>query len=155
MKKKSKAAIVAIAIVIGIFGYIQYASITQLDVSIKDSKVVERTSAGSLYQMQLEFENPSLMILNVGKTDFLVSVDDENLGAGILEPFVIPAMSEVVVEAPFLADNAVLDKYADNEVSPSVKLSGITRYNLVFTTFDISFTYYPTQDEAREFIHGQ
>ena len=157
MKKKSKVAIVAIAIaiVIGMFGYFQYASVTQLDVSIKDSKVVERTDAGSLYQMQLEFENPSLMILSVGKTDFLISVDNENLGAGILEPFVIPAMSEVIVEAPFLADNAVLDKYADSEVSPSVKLTGITRYNLLFTTLDIPFTYYPTQDEAREFIHGQ
>ncbi|HSD05563.1 MAG TPA: hypothetical protein VLB45_07440 [Nitrosopumilaceae archaeon] len=157
MQKKSKVAVIAIAIavIIGVFGYLQYASAMQLDVSIKDSEIVERTSSGSLYQMQLEFENPSFMILNIGKTDFVISVEDEDLGAGVLEPFVIPAMGKIVVDAPFLADNAVLDKYDNSEVSPSVKLSGITRYNLLFTTLDIPFTYYPTQEEAREFIHGQ
>lgn len=157
MQKKSKVAVIAIAIavIIGVFGYLQYASAMQLDISIKDSEIVERTSSGSLYQMQLEFENPSFMILNIGKTDFVISVEDEDLGAGVLEPFVIPAMGKIVVDAPFLADNAVLDKYDNSEVSPSVKLSGITRYNLLFTTLDIPFTYYPTQEEAREFIHGQ
>jgi hypothetical protein len=157
MQKKSKVAITAIVITatIGTLGYFQYSSITDLDVSIRDSKIVEQTNIGSLYQMQIEFENPSFMILNVGRTDFLVSVENENLGAGILEPFAIPAMGKAIVDAPFLADNTVLSKYNNNDVPPSIKLSGITRYNLLFTTLDVPFTYHPTQDEAREFIHGQ
>ena len=95
------------------------------------------------------------MILNIGKTDFLISVDGQDLGTGILEPSIIPAMGKTIAEAPFLADNQVLDKYEKSDVTPSVKLSGITRYNLLFTSLDIPFTYYPTQKEAREFIHGQ
>ena len=157
MQRKSKIAIIAIAVIgtLGSFGYFQYASATQLDVSIKDSKLVERTSDGSFYKLQLEFKNPSLMILNVGRTDFLISAEGENLGAGILEPSIIPAMGKTIAETPFLADNAVLDKYQNDDVPPSLKLSGITRYNLLFTSLDIPFTYYPTQEEAREFIHGQ
>lgn len=157
MQRKSKIALIVIAIIgsIGLFGYFQYASATQLNVSIKDSQLVEKTDDGSLYNMQLEFENPSLMVLNIGKTDFLISAEGENLGAGILEPSVIPPMGKTTTMTPFLADNAVLDKYENDEVPPSLKLSGITRYDLLFTSLDIPFTYYPTQEEAREFIQGQ
>ncbi len=155
VQKHSKIAIIAIAMgAIGIFGYFQYVSVTQLNVSIKDSELMERTNAGSLYNMQLEFANPSLLTLNIGKTDFLISVEDENLGVGILEPSIVPAMGKVVAETPFLADNQVLDKYEKSDYTPSVKLSGITTYDLLFTSLDIPFTYYPTQEEAREFIHG-
>lgn len=157
MPRPSRRLIIITVIVGAViaFGYFQYASALQLHVSIKDSKLVERTQDGSLYQLQLEIKNPSLMILNVGKTDFLISVDGQDLGTGILEPSIIPAMGKTIAEAPFLADNQVLDKYKKSDVTPPVKLSGITRYNLLFTSLDIPFTYYPTQKEAREFIHGQ
>ena len=154
MQKKSKIAIIIIG-VIGAFVFSQYAAVLQLNVSMKNSEIVERTDAGTLYQIQLEFENPSLMILNVGKTDFLISVEGENLGAGILDPTIVPAMNKIVVQTPFLADNAILDKYEKSENTPSLKLAGISRYNLLFTSLNIPFTYYPTQDEAREFIHGK
>lgn len=157
MPRPSRRLIIITVIVGAViaFGYFQYASALQLHVSIKDSKLVERTQDGSLYQLQLEIKNPSLMILNIGKTDFLISVDGQDLGTGILEPSIIPAMGKTIAEAPFLADNQVLDKYKKSDVTPPVKLSGITRYNLLFTSLDIPFTYYPTQKEAREFIHGQ
>lgn len=157
MPRPSRRLIIITVIVGAViaFGYFQYASALQLHVSIKDSKLVERTQDGSLYQLQLEIKNPSLMILNIGKTDFLISVDGQDLGTGILEPSIIPAMGKTIAEAPFLADNQVLDKYEKSDVTPPVKLSGITRYNLLFTSLDIPFTYYPTQKEAREFIHGQ
>lgn len=157
MPRPSRRLIIITVIVGAViaFGYFQYASALQLHVSIKDSKLVERTQDGSLYQLQLEIKNPSLMILNVGKTDFLISVDGQDLGTGILEPSIIPAMGKTIAEAPFLADNQVLDKYKKSDVTPPVKISGITRYNLLFTSLDIPFTYYPTQKEAREFIHGQ
>ncbi len=157
MKRKSKIAIIVISIiaVLAIFGYLQYASATQLHVSMKSSKIIERTSEGTLYSINLEFENSSFMILNVGRTDFIISVEGENLGAGILEPTIIPANGKSIVETPFLADNTVLDKYEQKENSPSLRLDGTIAYNLLFTTLKIPFIYYPTQEEAREFIHGK
>ncbi len=154
MRRKSKIVII-IAVVIGAFIFFQYAAVLQLHVSMKNTEIVERTDVGTLYQIQLEFENPSLMILNVGKTDFLISAEGENLGAGILDPTIVPAMDKIVVQTPFLADNAILDKYEKSENTPSLKLVGISRYNLLFTSLNIPFTYYPTQEEAREFIHGK
>lgn len=154
MHRKPKIAIIIVGI-IGAFVFSQYAAAMQLNVSMRNSEIVERTDAGTLYQINLEFENPSLMILNVGKTDFLISAEGESLGAGILDPTIIPPMDKIVVETPFLADNAVLDKYEKSDNTPSLKLAGISRYNLWFTSLDIPFTYYPTQEEAREFIHGK
>lgn len=157
MKRKSKVSIIIISIiaVLAIFGYLQYAAATQLHVSMKSSKIIERTGDGTLYTINLEFENSSFMILNVGRTDFIISVEGENLGAGILEPTIIPANGKSIVETPFLADNKILDKYEQKENSPSLRLDGSIAYNLLFTTLKIPFTYYPTQEEAREFIHGQ
>ena len=157
MKRRSKISIIIISIiaVLAIFGYLQYAAATQLHVSMKSSKIIERTDDGTLYTINLEFENSSFMILNVGRTDFIISVEGENLGAGVLEPTIIPANGKSIVETPFLADNKILDKYEQKENSPSLRLDGSIAYNLLFTTLKIPFTYYPTQEEAREFIHGQ
>jgi len=157
MKRRSKISIIIISIiaVLAIFGYLQYAAATQLHVSMKSSKIIERTDDGTLYTINLEFENSSFMILNVGRTDFIISAEEENLGAGILEPTIIPANGKSIVETPFLADNKILDKYEQKENSPSLRLDGSIAYNLLFTTLKIPFTYYPTQEEAREFIHGQ
>ena len=157
MKRKSKAVIIIITVIaiLIVYGYLQYASVTQLHVSIQNSEIVEKTNEGTLYRINLEFENPSFMILNVEKTDFVISIEEENLGAGILEPTIIPARGKSIVETPFLADNTVLDKYEQSENPPSLRLDGTTSYSLFFTTIKIPFTYYPTQEEAREFIHGQ
>jgi len=157
MKRRSKISIIIISIiaVLAIFGYLQYAAATQLHVSMKSSKIIERTDDGTLYTINLEFENSSFMILDVGRTDFIISAEEENLGAGILEPTIIPANGKSIVETPFLADNKILDKYEQKENSPSLRLDGSIAYNLLFTTLKIPFTYYPTQEEAREFIHGQ
>src|SRR5882762_723609 len=149
MQKNSKIImIMAIISVVSVFGYIQYVSVTHLHVSIADSKIVERTNDGTLYNMQLEFKNPSLMILNVGKTDFVISVEDQDLGRCILEPSIIPAMGKTIEKTPFLADNAILDKYNKNDNTPSVKLTGTTKYDFLFASINIPFTYYPTQKEA-------
>ena len=157
MKRKYKVSIIIISIaaVLAIFGYLQYASATQLHVSMKSSEITERTDKGTLYRINLEFENPSFMILNVGKTDFIISIEGEDLGAGILEPTIIPVKGKSLVETPFLADNKILNKYEQNENSPSLRLDGTITYNLLFTSLKIPFTYYPTQEESREFIHGQ
>ncbi len=154
MQKNSKIIMIIAIVAVGAFGYYQYVSVTHLHVAIVDSKIVERTNDGTLYNMQLEFKNPSLLILNVGKTDFVISVEGQDLGSGILEPSTIPAMGKTVEKTPFLADNAILDKYNKNDNVPSVKLTGMTKYDFLFTSINIPFTYYPTQQEAREFIHG-
>jgi hypothetical protein len=153
MQRNLKIAVVCIITAVGIFGFVQYQSASHLHVSIVQSKVVERTSQGTLYNLQLEFNNPSLLLLNIGKTDFVVSANGEDLGTGVLQPSVIPAMGKTVSQTPFLADNAVLDKYNDQNI-PSLKLIGTSKYDLMFTSVNIPFTYYPTQQEAREFIHG-
>ncbi|MDE1863209.1 MAG: hypothetical protein KGI33_09880 [Thaumarchaeota archaeon] len=155
MERRTKIAVIAIIVAsVGIFGYAQYLSVSNLHVSIVQSKIVQRTDQGTLYNLQLQFSNPSLLMLNVGKTNFQVSADGENLGTGILQPSVIPAMGKMVSQTPFLADNSVLDKYNNNQNLPSLKLSGTSQYKILFATVSIPFTYYPTQTEAREFIHG-
>jgi hypothetical protein len=63
-------------------------------------------------------------------------------------------MGKTIQKAPFLADNAILDKYNKNDNVPSVKLTGTTKYDFLFASINIPFTYYPTQDEASAFIHG-
>ncbi len=155
MKKKSKIGIILIIIgAAAVFGYSQYVSVTHLHVSIAESKIVKRTNDGTLYDIKLEFQNPSLLILNVGKTDFVISIEGQGLGTGTLDPLTIPAIGKIDKNAPFLANNTILDKYNKNDNIPSVKLDGITKYDFLFVSINIPFTYYPTQAEAREFIHG-
>jgi len=154
MKRNSKIALVCIIAAVAAFGVVQYISLSHLHVSIVQSKVMERTNQGTLYSLQLQFNNPSLLILNVGKTDFLVSANGENLGTGVLQPSTIPALGKTISQTPFLADNAVLDKYNTSDNTPSLKLTGTSKYDLMFTSVNVPFTYYPTQQEAREFIHG-
>ena len=154
MKRNSKIALVCIIAAVAVFGVVQYISLSHLHVSIVQSKVMERTNQGTLYSLQLQFNNPSLLILNVGKTDFLVSANGENLGTGVLQPSTIPALGKTISQTPFLADNAVLDKYNTSDNTPSLKLTGTSKYDLIFTSVNVPFTYYPTQQEAREFIHG-
>ena len=76
--------------------------------------------------------------------DFIVK---EMIGKGELESFVLPALGSSSVSGTFLRDSNV-----DSEVS-SVKISGVTKYNVIFTSIDVPFVFYPTEDQAREFIH--
>ena len=104
--------------------------------------------------MTLQFKNPSLLPISVGQTDFTISINNENLGTGILQPLVIPPMGIVSSQAPFTADNAILDKYNKNQNVPSVVLTGTSKYEIAIMSVNVPFTYYPTEQEAREFIHS-
>ena len=154
MERKAKVAVVCIIAAVAIFGFVQYLSVSHLHVSIVQSKIMERTNQGTLYNLQLQFNNPSLLFLNVGKTDFQVLANGENLGTGVLQPSTIPALGKTLSQTPFLADNTVLDKYNDSNNVPSLNLTGTSKYDMIFTSVNIPFTYYPTQEEARDFIHG-
>ena len=156
MQRRSKAVIIVVCIVaaVGIFAYSQYLSATHLSISILESKAIQRNDNNSLYNITLQFQNPSLLPINVGKTDFVISVNDENLGTGTLQPLVIPSMGKIASQAPFTADNAVLDKYNKSDVVPNIKLTGTSKYEIAIISVNVPFTYYPTEQEAREFIHG-
>jgi hypothetical protein len=143
-----KKAIIIFVIVASIFGYSQYASASQIGVIVAKSELLEQNDNESTYNLQLEFNNPSLLVLNAGKTDFVISVEDEKIGDGVLEPFVLPAISKTMVDGVFKSDR----KYSDGENTPLVKISGVTKYDVFFTTLDVPFVYYPTEDQAREFI---
>ncbi len=155
MEKRTKIIVISVIVAaVGIFGYIQYLSLSDIHVSIIQSKVVQRTNQNTLYNLQIQFQNPSLLFLNVGKTNFVVSANGENLGTGVLQASLIPAMGKTVSQTPFLAENAVLDKYNNTNSVPSLKMTGTSEYTVLFTTVSIPFTYYPTQNEARAFIDG-
>ena len=156
MERRSKVVIIIVCIIAatGIFAYSQYLSATHLSISILESKVLQRNDNNSLYNMTLQFQNPSLLPISVGKTDFVISINDENLGTGTLQPLVIPPMGKIASQAPFTADNTVLDKYNKSDVVPNIKLTGTSKYEIAIISVNVPFTYYPTQQEAREFIHG-
>ena len=155
MEKRSKIIIIVCTIATTIlFGISQYLSATHLSTSILESKIIQRNIDNSLYNMTLQFKNPSLLPLNIGKTDFTVTINDENLGSGMLQPFIIPPMGMTISQTSFLADNTILHKYDNSDNIPNVQLIGISRYEILIITVNAPFTYYPTPQEARDFIHG-
>lgn len=156
MERRSKAIIIITCVVIGlgIFAYSQYLSATHLSISILESKITQRNADNSLYDITLQFQNPSLLPINVGQTNFVISVNNEDLGTGTLEPLVIPPMGKISSKAPFTADNTILGKYDKSDTIPSVKLTGTSKYGISIISVNVPFTYYPTEQESREFIHG-
>ena len=148
MKSSKKAAIVALVVGLSLFGYSQYASASQIGVIITESQLLEESTKGSTYNLQLEFDNPSLLVLTAGETEFTVTADDQRIGDGTLESFVLHAMDKATVQGTF-----VVDTERESDEVPEVRISGITKYDVLFTSIDVPFVYYPTEDQARAFIH--
>ena len=148
MKPAKKAGIVVLSLLgIGIFGYSQYASASQIGVSISQSELLDETESGADYDVELRFENPSLLIMTAGETEFFVMNGDETIGKGQLEPFTLYPLDSTFVKGTFHTDSNT------NEESQSVKITGVTKYDLVVASIDVPFAYYPTQEQASEFIH--
>lgn len=145
--KTSKKVLIVVLVIASIFGYSQYASASQIAVIVTDSELLEQNENYSTYNLQLEFNNPSLLVLNAGKTEYSISVEDEKIGDGTLEPFVLPAMSKAVVDSVFQSEK----KY-DSDDSSVVKISGVTKYDVFFTSIDVPFVYFPTEEQSRAFI---
>ena len=150
MRKGKKGLIVFLILGIGLFGYSQYASATQIGVIFTESELLSENENGATYNVELEFNNPSLLMLNAGKTDFIISVEDEKVADGVLEPFVLTALSKVVVEGTYHPNKSPENN--NDKISP-VTISGITKYDLFFTSLDVPFIYFPPEEQAREFIH--
>lgn len=150
MSSRKRAFLIIVFIGIGFFGYSQYAAASQIGVSVTQNEFLEKNDRGSFYNVQLEFTNPSLLILNAGETDFTVIIEDTKVADGVLEPFVLPSMSKVNVKGIYFEeDNSELQK----DQSPDVSISGTTKYDVFFTSIEVPFIYIPSEDQAREFIH--
>ena len=147
--KSSKKVVIIMIIVAGLFGYSQYASASQIGVIIVDSTILSEDERGSTQNLKLEFNNPSLLTLVAGETEFVIYADDNRIGDGTLEAFVLPALGKSLVDGTFQTDT----KNQSENDAPVVKISGVTTYDILFTSIDVPFVYYPTENQAREFIH--
>jgi len=147
MKSSKKAGIVVLFVLaMSIFGYSQYASASQIGVSISQSELLNENEKGSNYNIELRFENTSLLILTAGETEFFIISNDEIIGKGNLEPFTLQPLDSTYVKGTFYTD-------ANSDESQSVRISGVTKYDIVITSVDVPFVFYPTEEQAREFIH--
>lgn len=150
MSRRKRAFLIIVFIGIGLFGYSQYAAASQIGVSVTQNEFLEKNDRGSFYNLQLEFTNPSLLILNAGETDFTIIIEDTKVADGVLESFVLPSMSKVNVKGIYFEeDNSELQ----NDQSSDVSISGTTKYDVFFTSIEVPFIYIPSENQAREFIH--
>jgi hypothetical protein len=148
METSRKIGIVVLfALGMSIFGYSQYALASQIGVSVTQSELFGEDEKGSNYNIEVQFENPSLLLLTAGETEFFLISNDEIIGKGQLESFVLQPLNTSNVRGMFHTDSDA------NEKSDSVSISGVIKYDLYFTSIDVPFVYYPTEEQAREFIH--
>ena len=148
MKSSKKGGLIVLFVLgMSIFGYSQYASASQIGVSITQSELLNENEKGSNYNIELQFENPSLLILTAGETEFYIIANNKMVGEGKLEPFTLQPLDSSYVKGTFHTDSNVEGE------SQSVKISGVIKYDVIFTSIDVPFIYYPTEDQAREFIH--
>ena len=112
MKSSKKAGIIVLFVLgMSIFGYSQYASASQIGVSISQSELLNENEKGSNYNVELQFENPSLLILTAGETEFFVISNDEIIGKGNLESFTLQPLDNSYVKGTFHTDVNSDDEY--------------------------------------------
>ncbi len=140
---KKKSAIILFLLLAGILVYSQYQSASEISVSISENAIINEDNSN--YEIELEFTNPSLLTLPAGETEFFVFFDDEVVGEGNLESFTLYPISSTYVAGTFTTDS-------NSDESKSVKISGITKYDLWVTTINVPFDYYPTKEQTRKFI---
>ena len=135
MKSSKKGGLIVLFVLgMSIFGYSQYASASQIGVSIAQSELLNEDEKISNYMVELQFENPSLLILTAGETEFFVIVNDEMVGKGKLNPFTLQPLDSSYVKGTFHTNS-------NNIESESVKITGVTKYDLLITSIDVPFVY--------------
>ena len=140
---KKKSTIILFLLLLSIFGYSQFQSASQISASISENAIINEDD--SKYEIELEFTNPSLLTLPAGNSEFFVFYDNEKVGKGDLESFTLYPISSISVKGTFTTDT-------NSDESKSVKISGIIKYDLLVTTIEIPFDYYPTKEQTRKFI---
>ncbi len=131
---------------VAIFGYTQYMLVSQVEADIIQSDRRGDGGTGSEYDIKLMFNNPSLLVLTAGQTEFLVIGDDGVLGEGSLGAFTINPLDDAVVSGTYRADSG-------DDRAESVWITGVTRYDILVASVDVPFTYHPTDMQVMEFIH--
>jgi hypothetical protein len=148
METSKKIGIVVLfALGMSIFGYSQYVSASQMGVNITQSELLDEDEKGAKYKIELQFDNPSLLLLTAGETEFFLISNDRIIGKGEIESFTLQPLNTSNVEGTFHTDSDTTEK------SDSVVISGVIKYDLSITSIDVPFVYYPTEEQAREFIH--
>ena len=142
---KKKSIIVLFLLLASIFGYLQYQSVSEISVNISENTIINEDKGNLNYKIELEFENPSLVILPVGETEFFIFYDNEIVGKGNLESFTLYPISNSHVKGTFTTDQK-------SDELKSVKISAIIKYDLLGTSIQIPFDYYPTDEQTRKFI---
>jgi len=142
---KKKSAVILFFLLIGIIGYSQIQSASQISVNLSENEIINENEIETNYKIALEFKNPSLLTLPAGNTEFSVSYDNEVVGEGNLESFTLYPLSSSLVEGTFTTKNSSDD-------SKSVKISGMTKYDLLIMSIDVPFDYYPNEEQTRKFI---
>ncbi|MDI1494783.1 MAG: hypothetical protein K8823_89 [Cenarchaeum symbiont of Oopsacas minuta] len=150
IKKKRSSKKIALALVLSLifvaFGYSQYIAITNISSTITDSQELGTVPLGYSYELQIGFENPSLLMLAAGDTEFTISAGGEKIGDGKLDPFYLSALGSGTAYGKYTVyENA-------KDANGVVKISGTTSYDLYVTILDIPFVYYPTGEQQSKFI---
>ncbi len=145
MVSRRHGAAVICMLGVAIFGYTQYMLVSQVEADIIQSDRLDDGGTGSEYDIKLMFNNPSLLILTAGQTEFLVIGDDGMLGKGSLEAFTINPLDDAVVSGTYRADSG-------DDGAESVWITGVTRYDILVASVDVPFTYHPTDTQVMEFI---
>ena len=142
---KKKSVIILFFILVGFLGYSQIQSASEISVNLSDNAIINENEKESNYEIELEFKNPSLLTLPAGETEFFVFYDDKVVGEGHLESFTLYPISTSFVKGTFATNS-------NSDESKSVKISGITKYDLLVTSINVPFDYYPNEEQTRKFI---
>jgi len=142
---KKRSAVILFFLLIGIIGYSQIQSASQISVDLSENTIINENENEIDYEIKLKFENPSLLTLPAGKSEFFVSYDDKVVGKGNLESFTLYPLSTSLVEGTFTTNTS-------SDESKLVKISGVTKYDLLITSIDVPFDYYPNEEQTRKFI---
>ena len=145
MSLKKKSTVILFFLLVGIIGYSQIQLASEISINLYENEMINENEMETNYKIELEFKNPSLLTLPAGETEFFVSYDNQIVGKGNLESFTLNPMSSSFVKGTFTTETS------SNE-SKSVKISGITKYDLLITSIDVPFDYYPSEEQTRKFI---
>ena len=145
MSLKKKSSVILFFLLVGIIGYSQIQLVSEISINLYENEMINENEMETNYKIELEFKNPSLLTLPAGETEFFVSYDNQIVGKGNLESFTLNPLSSSFVEGTFTTETS------SNEFQ-SVKISGITKYDLLVASIDVPFDYYPSEEQTRKFI---
>ena len=107
---------------------------SEISVNLSENAIIFENEKESNYEIELEFKNPSLLTLPAGETEFFVFYDDKVVGEGHLESFTLYPITTSFVKGTFTTNS-------NSDESKSVKISGITKYDLLLTTIEDTLHY--------------